>query len=162
MWHNYCLINLSERPGKYCADNRFREIVIKKNKDKVRPFANAKLHEFLRKVVRSNIIPLAAVKEVLDRKNDTTRHGNHHFTISRMVEVFTLVCHLIEDFVFKAQLDCGYNHKKMACVDLYSCRVVLLVKGDPVGRYCKKRAQKPSNVVEEEEEGDNDKNIELT
>lgn len=99
-----------------------------------------------------NVIPLAAVKEVLDRESGATRHGNHHSTISRTVEVSTLVRHLVEDSVFKAQPGRGYNRKKAECVDFYSRGVAWLVKGDPVGRYREKRARKPSNVVEEEEE----------
>lgn len=132
-WHDYCLINPSKRSDKYCANNCFEKTIIKKNKDKVRLFANAKSHEFLKKMMGANIIFLVAIKEVLDRESSATRYGNHHSIISRMVEVSTFIYHLVKKSVFKAQPGCGYNCKKAKCVDFYSCRVALLVKKNPVG-----------------------------
>ena len=57
-WLDYCLINLTGREDKFYANNRFEETIIKLNKEKVRPSANAKSDVFLRKMITLNVISL--------------------------------------------------------------------------------------------------------
>lgn len=73
-WINYCLFNTSGKPTKFFADDRFGETIIKENKEKVKPLANATLDKFLIEVVVLNIISLAKAREIMVRKNDATKY----------------------------------------------------------------------------------------
>lgn len=56
------------RANKFFADNRFGEIIIKENKNKVKPSTNAILDKFLREIVALNIISLAKTREIMAKK----------------------------------------------------------------------------------------------
>ena len=57
-WLDYCLINLIGQKDKLYANNQFEETIIKLNKKKVRPSANAKSDIFLCKTITLNVISL--------------------------------------------------------------------------------------------------------
>ena len=69
---------MSGRANKFFADDWFSKTIIKENKDKFRPSANAILDKFLRETIALNIISLTKTKEVMARKSSTTNHDNHH------------------------------------------------------------------------------------
>lgn len=75
---DYCLINTSRKPNKFFVDNWFNKIIIKENKDKVKPSANATLDKILKESVTLNIISLTKTKEVIARHSGATNYGNHH------------------------------------------------------------------------------------
>lgn len=76
-WMNYCLINTSEKTNKFFINDWFGETIIKENKGKVRPLANATSDRFLKETVILNIILLAKTREVMARKSGATNYGNH-------------------------------------------------------------------------------------
>ena len=88
---DYCLINTSGRANKFFADDRFFEIIIKENKDKVRPSANATSDQFLKETVGLNIILITKTREVMAGKTGATNHGNHHSAINNNIDVLKLV-----------------------------------------------------------------------
>lgn len=102
---DYYLINTSERVNKYFTKDWFREIIIKKNKDKVRLSANSILDKFLRETVALNIISLAKSRKTMIKKSGTTNYGNYHLAINNTVDISKLVQILIEDCVFEEQLN---------------------------------------------------------
>lgn len=57
-WLDYCFINPFDCPGKFMADDCFREKIILLNKEMLRPLTNAKSDEFLREVVALNVLSL--------------------------------------------------------------------------------------------------------
>lgn len=75
---DYCLINTSRKLNKFFVDNWFNKIIIKENKDKVKPSANATLDKILKESVTLNIISLTKTKEVIARHSGATNYGNHH------------------------------------------------------------------------------------
>ncbi len=90
-WLDYCLINLTGREGKFYADNRFRETIIKLNKEKVRPSANAKSDVFLRETIALNVMSLWKSKKMLARATGATRHGNRHSVVDSRSDVTLMV-----------------------------------------------------------------------
>ncbi len=90
-WMNYCLINTSGRANKFFVDDRFSETIIKENKDKVRPSANATSDKFLKETVMLNIISLAKTREVMARKSGATNHSNHHSVVNNTINVSKLI-----------------------------------------------------------------------
>jgi hypothetical protein len=77
-WLDYCLINPNSMPGMYCAIDRHGETVIRENKDKVRPSANAKEDRFLREIVARNVGSLRASKHVMAECTGATDYRNRH------------------------------------------------------------------------------------
>ena len=63
-WLDYYFINLTGQKDKFYVNDQFGEIIIKPNKKKVRPFANAKSDVFLRKTIALNIMSLYKGEEI--------------------------------------------------------------------------------------------------
>ena len=55
-WVDYCLINSYGRPEIFYSDDRFRKIILKLCKEKIKSLFNTKLDKFLQEVVTSSII----------------------------------------------------------------------------------------------------------
>ncbi len=100
-WLDYCLINLTGRKGKFYTDNRFGETIIKLNKEKVRPSANAKSDVFLRETIVLNVMSLWKSKEVLTQATGATRHRNCHLVVDTRSDVILMVKLIQETKVFK-------------------------------------------------------------
>lgn len=98
---DYCLINMSGRPNKFFVNDQFDETIIKENKDKVRPSANAKSNKFLRKRVALNIISLTKIREIMAIKNGTTNYSNHHLAVNNTVDVSKLIQLPVKDSIFE-------------------------------------------------------------
>ena len=88
---NYCLINILGRVNKFFVNNRFSETIIKKNKNKVKPLANAILDKFLREMVALNIISLAKTRDVMTKKSGAINYGNHHLVVNNTIDILKLV-----------------------------------------------------------------------
>lgn len=100
---DYCLINILEKSNKFFADNRFDKTIVKENKKKVRPLANATLNKFLRETVALNIILLAKTREVMARKIGVTNYGNYYLVVNNTIDILKLVQLLVEDGIFEEQ-----------------------------------------------------------
>lgn len=92
------------RPIKFSIDNWFDKTIIKKNKDKVRPSANAILHEFLKEIVALNIISLTKTRKVMNRENGAVNHGNYYSAINNTIHISKLFQLLVEDGMFEEYL----------------------------------------------------------
>ncbi|KAA8913110.1 hypothetical protein FN846DRAFT_886795 [Sphaerosporella brunnea] len=99
-WLDYCLINPNSRPDIYCAIDRHGETVIRENKDKVRPSANAKDDRFLREVVARNVGSLRASKHVMAECTGATDYRNRHTEVSRTEDISLIRKKLVEAHVF--------------------------------------------------------------
>lgn len=135
------MINPSGRPGKFYADDRFGETIIKLNKEKIRPSANAKSDEFLREVVAPNVLTLWKSKEVMAQATGATSHGSHHSVVDSFKDVsFIVKLLLIEDvFLEKPGRGSGDNGESLS-LDLFTIGCSTLASGIPLHRY-KRRAR---------------------
>lgn len=106
---DYCLINILRRANKFFANNCFSKIIIKENKDKIRPSANAILDKFLRETVTLNIILFAKTRDVIVGKNSAINHSNYYLAVNNSVNISKLVQLLIKDSVFEEQQ--GFKYK---------------------------------------------------
>lgn len=82
-------------------DDLFGERIIMLNKEKVRPFANAKSNEFLRETVLMNITSLWQCRAAYLHATSAAVHGSWHAIVDRFPDVLLLVKHFIKDSVFK-------------------------------------------------------------
>ena len=101
---NYCLINTLRRANKFFAHDCFGETIIKKNKDQLKPSANATSGKFLKETIALNIISLAKTREIISRERGITNYGNHYSAINNIVDISKLVQLLVEDGIFEEQL----------------------------------------------------------
>ena len=86
------------------SNDWFGEKIILLNKKKVRPSANAKTDEFLRKTVVLNVLSLWLCKETISRATGATSHGNRHSLVAKLPDVSLLVKHMIDDSIFEEKL----------------------------------------------------------
>ena len=158
-WLDYCLINISGRKGKFYADDRFGETIIKLNKEKVRPSSNAKSDEFLRKTIALNVMSLWKSKEVLAQATGATRHGSRHSVVDTTVDVDFLVKLLLEINIFDMQPGRGADGTEFK--DLYTRGSIAINSGAPLQKYLSRaRGRWEEHVadsgVRNREEGDTD------
>ena len=131
-WIEYYLINTSGKANKFFANDWFGEIIIKKNKDKVKPSANAISDEFLREIIVLNIISLAKTREVMARKSSVTNHGNHYSAVNNTIDISKLVQLLVEDGVFEKQLG---QKCEIEISDLFALGRAKMATGIPLHKY---------------------------
>ena len=84
---------------------RHGEIVIRENKDKVRPSANAKSDELLRKTVARNVPTLLACKAAMYKSAGATDYGYRHSPVDAMHDVALIANTLPEARVFERSGD---------------------------------------------------------
>lgn len=135
-WLDYCLVNISGRKGKFYAGDRFGEIIIKLNKEKVRPSSNAKSDEFLRETISLNVMSLWKSKEVLSQATGATRHGSRHSVVDTTADVDFLVKLLLEIKIFDLQL--GRGADGMEFKDLYTRGSIAMHSGAPLQQYLRR------------------------
>ena len=126
---DYCVINTSGRVNKCFADDWFGETIIKENKDKVKPLANATSDEFLRETVALNII---SPREVMARESGAINHGNHHSAVNNTIDISKLVQLLVEDGVFEEQLG---QKCEAETSDLFALRTAKMATRIPLHKY---------------------------
>lgn len=131
-WMDYYLINTLRKSNKFFTDNWFSKTIIKENKDKVKPLANAILDKFLRKTVILNIILFAKTREIMARKSDTINHDNYYLVINNIVNVLKLAHLLKEDNVFEKQLGQMYKAK---ISNLFACKTAKIGTRIPLYKY---------------------------
>lgn len=107
IWLDYRLINLTGREGKFYANNQFSKIIIKLNKEKVRPSVNAQSDIFLREIIALNVMSLWKSKEMLSQTIRATQHGNHYSVINSRSDVILMIKLIRKTDVFKIQPGCG-------------------------------------------------------
>ena len=98
-WMDYCLIDPDGR-GVFCAVDRHGETVIRENKDKVRPSANAKDDDFLRITVARNIPSLLACKQAMKGATGARGWGNRHSTVKKFSDVISVASSVVEERIF--------------------------------------------------------------
>lgn len=79
------------KSNNFFADNWFGKIIIKENKEKVKPIANIILNKFLKGIVVLNIILLAKTREVIVKDSGITNYGNHHSVVNNTVDISKLI-----------------------------------------------------------------------
>lgn len=94
---------MSKKANKFFVDNRFSEIIINKNKNKVKLLANVTLAKFLKKIVMLNIISLAKSREVIVKESGVNNYDNHYLVINNIIDVLILVQLLVKESVLKEQ-----------------------------------------------------------
>ena len=76
-------------------------MIIKLNKEKVKPFANVKSNIFLHKTIVLNIISLWKSKKMLAQATRVTRYGNCHLVVDSHFNINLMVKLIGETDVFK-------------------------------------------------------------
>ena len=115
-WLDYCLINPDGRT--FYAVDRHGDTVIRENKDKVRPSANAKSDDFLRKTVARNIPTLWACKAAMYRSTGATEYGYRHSSVDASHDVALISNTLSVARVFEMVRGRGSSTAEM--VDLFA------------------------------------------
>ena len=100
---DYCLINPDSRT--FCPVDRHGEIVIRDNKGKARPSANAKSDELLRKTVARNVPTLRACKAAMYKSAGTTDYRYRHSPVDAIHDVAPIANTLPEARVFERSRD---------------------------------------------------------
>jgi hypothetical protein len=138
-WLDYCLINPNSRQGIYCAIDRHGETVIRENKDKVRPSANAKDDRFLREVVARNVGSLRASKHVMAECTGATDYRNRHSEVSRDEEIILLSKKLIHAKVFTCIPGRGSDSHPSGQLkeydNLFEAGYTAMASGIPISKY---------------------------
>ena len=132
-WMDYCLIDLDGR-GVFCAVDRHGETVIRANKDKVRPSANAKDDDFLRVTVARNVPSLLACKQVLFRATGARDWSNRHSAVKKFPDVISVARTMLEERIIdhipgrgmEALLLCGLSSSGMPGIPCSSPFTALL------------------------------------
>ena len=136
---DHCLINPSGKPGKFYADNRFGKTIIKLNKEKIRPSANAKSDNFFRNVVAPNVLTLWKSKEVMANTCGATDHGNCHSVVDTYYNVMFIIDLLVLDKVFEKRpgRGSGDNPERIG-VDLFGKGLTAIASGVPLQKYIRR------------------------
>lgn len=120
------------------TDDRFDEKIILLNKEKVRPFVNAKSNEFLREIVVPNILSLWSCKEVISQATGATSYGNYHSFVAKLSDISLLVKHMIDDSILNEKLGrtgIQNNTTISAFPDLFYTGATYLSNGIALTRY---------------------------
>lgn len=126
------MINASGRLDKFLVDDLLGKSIIKKNKDRIRPLANATSDEFLGETIALNIISLAKTREIMARESDVTNHGNPYLAVNNTVEVLKLVQLPVKIDVFEEQLS-QICEKEIS--DLFAHRTAKIETGILLHKY---------------------------
>lgn len=129
---DYCLINTLGKANKFFADDWFGEIIIMKNKDKVKPLVNTTSDKFLRETIVLNIILLAKRGEVIVKKSSAINYGNYHLVVNNTVNVSKLDQIPVEDSVFEEQLD---QKCEVKTSNLFAFGIAKMAIGIPLHKY---------------------------
>lgn len=139
-WLDYCLINLTGRERKFYADDRFGKTIIKLNKEKVRPSANAKFNVFLRETIALNVMSLSKSKKILAQATGATWHENCHSIVNTRSDVILIVKLIQETNIFGIQPGRG-SLEGSKFMDLFAKGSAIMNTGVPINNY-KKRARR--------------------
>lgn len=134
-----CLINPSGRPNKFYADDRFGETIVKLNKEKIRPSANATTDAFFRDTVAPNVLTLWRCKTILAQATGATNHGNRHKVVETYPDVQFVVGLLLSEDIFTEQPGRGSGENiERATRDLYVAGYQKLATGVPLANYIRR------------------------
>ena len=110
-WLDYCLINPDGRT--FCAVDRHSETIIRENKDKVRPSANAKDDNFFRDTIARNVPIFRARKRAPYECTGSTRYGTRHSLVNTFHDVALIAKTLAENRVFEFTAGRGQGTEEM-------------------------------------------------
>lgn len=130
-WLDYCLINPDGRT--FCAVDRHGETIIRENKDKVRPSANAKDDKFLRDTVARNVPTLRACKRAMYESTGSTNYGTRHSLVNTFHDVSLIARTLAESRVFAFTGGRGKETEEMP--DLIKLGIEALASGRVIKKY---------------------------
>ncbi len=114
-------------------DDQFGKTIIKLNKRKVQPSANAATNEFVQEVVSINVLSLWKSKEIIAQATGSTRHGNQHITVDQSIDVKLIVSLRIEDDVFSFKPGCTNKNTKFT--DLFYNGTAEIASGISINEY---------------------------
>ena len=130
-WLDYCLINPDGRT--FCAVDRHGETIIRENKDKVRPSANAKDDNFLRDTVARNIPTFRACKRAMYESTGSTKYGTQHSLVNTFHDVALIAKTLAENRVFEFTAGRGQGIEEMP--DLIQLGTEAVASGRVLKKY---------------------------
>ena len=141
-WYDYCVINPSGRADKFYPEDQFGETIIKLNKEKFHPSANAKTDQFFEEVVALNQLSLWKSKSVMARVTGSTDHGNRHGLVNVNFDIKVVVDILVQEKPFEEHpkgRGSGVNGETEHA-DLFSKGSAKIASGIPLKNY-KSRAR---------------------
>ena len=130
-WLDYCLINPDGRT--FCAVDRHGETIIRENKDKVRPSANAKDDSFLRDTIARNVPTLRACRQVLYECTGSTNYGTRHSLMNTFHDVALIANTLAQNRVYTFTGGRGKEVKEMP--NLIQLGTEALASGRVIKKY---------------------------
>ena len=133
------MINPSRKPGKFFADDRFSETIIKLNKEKLRPSANAKTDNFFRNTIAPNVLTLGQSKEIIATACGATDHGNCHSVVDTYHDVIFIVDQLVVGKVFEKHPGRGFgNNPERVGTDLWGKSMTAIALGVLLQNYIRR------------------------
>ncbi|KAF8460175.1 hypothetical protein BDZ91DRAFT_799075 [Kalaharituber pfeilii] len=139
MWMQTCLVNPSGRHGGWMPADLFGEYVVRENKDKIHPGANAHTYDHLREIVARQVMSIRDVKHVMFNECNATNYGAHSqlMNITRDVDyVRKILCD--ESMYTKVpggRFDGGLGEVFSEVNDLYTLGVRKVLSGQAIERY---------------------------
>lgn len=79
-------------------------LLLKKNKNKIKPLANTILDKFLKGTIALNIISFTKTRKIIVWKSSTSNYGNYSLVTNNTIDVSKSVQLLIKNIIFKKQL----------------------------------------------------------
>ena len=135
-WYDYCLINPSGRADKFYADDRFGETIIKLNKEKIQPSANAKTDHFFKEVVALNQLLLWKSKSMMAQATGAMNHGNRHAAVDTNHDIKVVVDLLVPEKPFEQRQGRGSGeNSETQHADFFSIGTTKMVLGIPLKNY---------------------------
>ena len=120
------------------ANDQFGEKIILLNKEKVCSSANTKSDEFFRKTVAFNVLSFWSYKEAVLQVTGATSYSNCYSFVAKLLNVFLLVKHMINDSIFKKKLshiDIPNNIPIFAFLDLFYIGSIYLLNDITLSKY---------------------------
>ncbi|KAF8475090.1 hypothetical protein BDZ91DRAFT_789320 [Kalaharituber pfeilii] len=132
-------VNPSGRHGGWMPADLFGEYVVRENKDKIHPGANAHTYDHLREIVARQVMSIRDVKHVMFNECNATNYGTHSqlMNITRDVDyVRKILCD--ESMYTKVpggRFDGGLGEVFSEVNDLYTLGVRKVLSGQAIERY---------------------------
>ena len=124
------MINPSGKPGKNFADDRFGEIIIKLNKEKLKLSANAKTDNFFRNIIAPNVLTLGQNKEIMATDCGATDHSNCHSVVDIYHDVIFIFDQLAVGKVFEKHPGRGFgDNLERVDTDLWRKDMIAIASG---------------------------------
>lgn len=102
-------------------------MIIKLNKEKIRPSSNVKTDYNLKKVIAFNVLVLWQSKKIMAQIMGATKHENHHFAMKLDKDISAIVNILIKKAFFQEELSHGSGkNTDNKLIDFFSQKMAAL------------------------------------